>query len=216
MRPVKPSPEIEYIRNLYAKEDGLLKSISEKLKTQGKSIHIAPEEGKLLELLIHMSNVRTIVEIGTLAGYSTIWMARALPEGGKIVTLEKDPVNASIAREHFTNSNLNERISLIEGDAIETLKTLNGNFDMIFIDADKAGYLNYLEWAESNIKKGGLVVADNTLLFGTVVHDSPPNDVAPSTWKIMREFNQRLADTSRYHSLLFPTFEGMTIAIKKF
>lgn len=216
MRPIKPTPEIEYIRNLYAKEDELLKSISERLKAQGKSIHIAPEEGKLLELLIHMNNVRTIVEIGTLAGYSTIWMARALPENGKIITLEKDPTNASMAREHFLSSDVNERISLIEGDAIETLKTLKGPFYMVFIDADKAGYLNYLEWAESNIKNGGLIIADNTLLFGSIVHDSPPDDVAPSTWKIMREFNQKLADDSRYHSLLFPTFEGMTIAIKKF
>ena len=108
------------------------------------------------------------------------------------------------------------RITLMEGDAHDMLEQLRGEFDMVFIDADKISYLDYLDWAEKHIRKGGLIVADNTLLFGAAVHTEPPEEIAPNTWKNMRDFNQRLADTKKYFTTMIPTQEGLSVAIKLF
>ena len=99
------------------------------------------------------------------------------------------------------------------------LSTLSGPFDMVFIDADKINYHAYLDWAEQNIRKGGIIVADNTFLFGTVWQDSPPENrtpASPAAWKAMRGFNERLSDNSRYMGTIVPTAEGLTVAIKRF
>lgn len=209
---------IDYIQHLFAPEDELLRLIKQKLKQIGWSIHIGSEEGKLLQLLIQMASVHTIVEIGTLGGYSALWMARALPDKGKIYTIEKQEEMTLIAKDFFKQSEVNDRIELLTGMAEDRLLDIepNGPFDMIFIDADKRNYLHYLDWAEQHIRKGGLIIADNTFLFGAVYQDSLPEGVKASSREIMREFNQRLADPNRYQSILLPTVEGMTIAIKQF
>ena len=209
---------LDYIRKLYAPQDALLEEIASALEARNIAIQIGPEEGKLLQLLIHMSGVRTVVEVGSLFGYSAIWMARALPAGGKLYACNMDPDHINMARGYFGRSDVKDRIEMVEGDAHKTLPTLNakGPFDMLFIDAEKEGYNAYLDWAESNIRKGGLIVADNTLLFDAVAHDEPPPGTAPATWKHMRRFNQRLADERKYHALLLPTEEGLTVAIKLF
>jgi len=184
-----------------------------------------------------MHQVKTIVEIGTLAGYSTLWMARALPKDGHIITLNKEPAHIAMARENFAQADVKDRIEMLEGDARDSLEKLaaEGRFahtpldmtkapldmtkaplDMIFIDADKIGYNTYLDWAEQHVRKGGLIVADNTFLFDTVWLDKAPEGTAPTTWAGMRRFNERLADSSRYLSVIVPTQEGVTIAIKNF
>ncbi|MGE0753754.1 MAG: O-methyltransferase [Alphaproteobacteria bacterium] len=212
------TPAIDYIRKLYAPQDALQQEINATLKDIGMEIQVGPEEGKLLGLLVKMHGVKTIVEVGTLGGYSTLWMARALPDGGQIHTLERDARHAGIARGFFAKSDVADRITLHEGDATQTLASLNdkGPFDMIFIDADKISYPTYLDWAEANICKGGLIVADNTFLFGAVLQDSPPEDVAKSTWENMRSFNARLADPEKYYGLIIPTQEGLSVAVKLF
>lgn len=220
----KVPAKIQYIRDLFAKEDKFLKEFREKSIEFGRPISIGAEEGKFLQLLIKMNNIKNIVEIGTLTGYSALWMAEALPEDGKVYTIELDPTCIEIAKENFAKlpDNLRNKIELLEGKALDKLKDLENSsarskegFDMIFIDADKNNYVNYLNWAEENIKKGGLIVGDNTFLFGAVYMDELPHRTRPATKKIMQEFNARLADTNKFDSIMLPTEEGMTVAIKK-
>ena len=182
----------------------------------GMHINIGAEEGKLLQMLITLHQPKTIVEIGTLAGYSTIWMARALAKDGHITTINKDPRHIALAKGFFAQSEVRDRITMLEGDAHDVLPKLvkQAPFDMIFIDADKISYNDYLDWAEVNIRKGGLIIADNTLLHGSMELDAPPADVAPTTWHTMRRFNERLADPKKYFTTMIATHEGLTIAIK--
>jgi predicted O-methyltransferase YrrM len=213
------TPNIDYIRKLYAPQDALLQSIDQTLRKMDMGINIGADEGKLLQLIIMLYNVKTIVEIGTLAGYSTIWMARAVPPQGHVYTVEKSPEHAAMARHFFDQAtDIPGRITLLEGDAAKTLSSLNdkGPFDMVFIDADKPGYNDYLDWAEKNVRQYGLIVADNTLLFGTMGLEKAPDNVAPSTWQAMRHFNERLADKEKYFSTMIPTQEGLSVAVKLF
>ncbi|NUX01083.1 methyltransferase domain-containing protein [Wolbachia endosymbiont of Madathamugadia hiepei] len=208
------SMKLSYIRDLFAKK---YKKIEEYcIFEEKKYIQISAEEGKLLSLFIKIHKVKSIVEIGTLYGYSSICMAKALPEYGHIYTIENNPEHLSIAKKNFSAFNLDNKITLIEGDALEKLNELSAKapFDMMFIDADKGGYPKYLDWAELYIKRDGLIVADNTLLFNTVFLESPPKEVSERSWQAMREFNRRLSDEEKYYSMLIPTDEGMTVALK--
>ncbi len=208
------SIKLSYIRNLFAKE---YKTIEEYCILEKKQhIQIGPEEGKLLSLFIKIQKIKSIVEIGTLYGYSSICMAKALLEDGHIYTIENNPQYSRIAKKNFSAFNLSDKITLIEGNALEKLSELSAKapFDMIFIDADKGGYPKYLDWAESYIKQDGLIVADNSLLFNTVFLESPPKEVSEKSWHAMREFNNRLSDEKKYFSILIPTDEGMTVALK--
>ncbi len=203
-----------YIRNLFAKE---YKKIGGYCILEKKQhIQIGPEEGKLLSLFIKIHKIKSIVEVGTLYGYSSICMAKALLEDGHIYTIENNPQHSRIAKKNFRAFNLSDEITLIEGDALEKINELSAKapFDMIFIDADKSSYPKYLDWAESYIKQDGLIVADNTLLFNTVFLESPPKEVSEKSWHAMREFNNRLSDEKKYFSILIPTDEGMTVALK--
>lgn len=202
---------LDYIRTLFAPESAALRATRENLTDPNDQISIYPEEGKLLQLLIRLGGIRSIIEIGTLGGYSTRWMADALPEDGKITTIEKDPARAKAARQH-----LPEKATLIEGNAVEVLKTMDTTFDMAFIDADKLNYLHYLDWAEQHVRKGGLIVGDNTLLFDAVWMQETPPRVRETALAAMRAFNLRLAQPEKYLSIMLPTHEGMTIAIKNF
>ncbi len=217
MRHPEQDPKLEYIRALYAPEDEVLQEIAAYLAGRDLHIHIHPEEGKLLQILIRMHGVKQIAEIGTLAGYSAIWMARALPEDGHIHTIDRQKKHVDISREMIAKANLSDSITVHHGDALEVLEALGTKqqFDMVFIDAEKLQYMAYLEWAEAHLKPGGLIVADNTLLFGAVYEEECPDFVRPTTWKVMRECNAALADPKRFCSLMLPTLEGLTIAIKR-
>ena len=207
-----------YIRELFAVEDDHLRDVVTRTENVTDSIQIHPEDGKLLQTLIRLGNIKHIVEIGTLAGYSALWMSRALPKDGHIHTIEKTPNRHALAQETLADvTNVTQHF----GEALDILETLipKAPFDMIFIDADKHNYLNYLDWAENNIRKGGMIVADNTLLSGAVCQDddSPlPAHIRPTTLQDMRQFNERLADPEKYCSTLLPTLDGMTIAVKLF
>lgn len=200
----------DYLRQTFAPETAELKAIRESL-TDNISIHA--EDGRLLQFLIGLANVKSIVEIGTFGGYSAIWMANALPEDGKLITIEKDEARAAAVRDTLAP---HKKIALMVGDALDVMKTLQGPFDMVFIDADKLSYLEYLDWAEKNVRTGGLIIGDNTFLFDAVWNDGPVDRVRETARRVMREFNLRLADPARYDSILLPTIEGMTIARKKF
>jgi predicted O-methyltransferase YrrM len=134
---------------------------------------ITPAQGKLLELLARVRGARSILELGTLGGYSTIWLARALPQDGRLVTLELDPRNAEVASANIANAGLAERVQIRIGPARETLPELDaqgvGPFDMIFIDADKQNNPFYLEWSLKLSRPGTLIIADNVVRGGAIL-----------------------------------------------
>ena len=206
--------KFEYIRNLFAVETAQLINIRRNTADKNDHIYIYPEEGKLLQLLIKLANIKTIIELGTLSGYSSTWMVGALPADGRIYSFERDPKRAEISLKNITDP----RISVIIGNALETLPAIEdqGPFDMIFIDADKLNYTNYLDWAEKNIRRGGLIIGDNTLLFDAVWNPNPERTSRPGAVKSMKEFNRRLADPEKYTGVMIPTEEGLTVAIKNF
>jgi predicted O-methyltransferase YrrM len=131
-------------------------------------IDVTPLQGKLLHLLARVQGARRILELGTLGGYSTIWLARALPEGGSLVTVESEPRHAEVARENIARAGLAEIVDLRVGRGLDVLPELEGPFDLVFIDADKAGTADYIEWAVRLGRPGTLVIADNVVRGGRV------------------------------------------------
>lgn len=219
MRDGEPDLRVQYVRNLFVSEDELLVSIREELREDGKAINVSPEEGKILQFFIKVFKAKTVLEIGTLYGYSAIWMVRGLPKDGKLYTIEKEGLNYLRAEKNFRRLNKEDRdkINLIGGVALEKLSEISSSsFDAIFIDADKINYLNYLDWAEKNVEKGGLIIADNTFLSGAVYLEELPGRVRKTTREVMRDFNKRLSDPEKYYSIIIPTKEGMTVAVKLF
>jgi predicted O-methyltransferase YrrM len=215
MRNLYSDDKIKYIRNLFAQEDDILLKIKRDELEVRRPININPEEGKLLQILIKLANCKKILEIGTFYGYSTIWLARII-EDGRVYTIEKDIESIEKAKENFKLANLQNKIEIIEGKAEDILPTLNEEFDMVFIDAEKIRYLEYLDWADKHIIKNGLIVADNTLLSGSVYSDELPFKIRRNTRKIIKEFNERIADKNKYLSVMLPAEDGFTIAIKLF
>jgi predicted O-methyltransferase YrrM len=137
------------------------------------AIHVAPNQGKLLHVLARSIGAKRILEVGTLGGYSTIWLARALPPGGKIITLEYEPKHADIARANIERAGLAHLVEIRLGKAIDTLPRIaaegGGAFDLVFIDADKPGNADYFEWAMRMTRVGGLIIVDNVVREGEVI-----------------------------------------------
>ena len=206
----------KYIRENFSLEDELLVQIRNDCLVVNRPINITPEEGKLLQVLIKLGNYKNILEIGTFYGYSTIWMAGALSENGNIVTIEKDENSYMQAKSNFLMANLNDKINIIKDNAINVLNSLDIEFDMIFIDADKINYVNYLNWAEKHIRNGGLIVADNTLLSGAVYMEKLPYRIRKTARDTIKEFNIRLSNKEKYTSILLPSTDGIIIAVKNF
>lgn len=208
-------PKLEYIRNIFAREFDDLNSIE--FPDEKPGMQIGAEEGKLLFLLIKMQNAKNILEIGTFFGYSAAWMAKALPEDGKVFTIEKNSYYSQSAQINFNNLKLNKKIDILQGEALQILPTLNQQFDMIFIDGAKSEYLNYLSFTEKLLKKNGILVADNALLFDTVFDDSMDcKKVTKKTIQNMQAFNLRINDLKKFQSIMIPTASGMTISLKIF
>lgn len=143
------------------------------------AIDVSPAQGRFLELLVGMTGSRRILEMGTLGGYSTIWMARALPEDGRVVTLESSPMHAMVARGNFKRAGLFDRIDLRVGPALETLPGVErdglGPFDLVFIDADKPNNPAYLDWAVRLSRPGTVIVLDNVIRDGEVIKEHSGN-----------------------------------------
>ncbi len=207
----------QYLNETFPLQDPELLAIRGDLEAgQVGFMSISDHEGRLLQFLIRSFGAVKVVEFGTLYGYSSLCMAKVLPENGRIWTLEKDPRAHQVAGRHFASSSAGQKVVSLLGSGTALMREIEkeGPFDMIFIDADKAGYVDYLNWAEKNVKTGGLIVGDNTFLFGALWGQSRDRDMSEDKIKIMKEFNLRLADSSRYNSILIPTFEGMTVAQK--
>jgi predicted O-methyltransferase YrrM len=172
---------------------------------------VSPLQGMLLEVLARAVGARAILELGTLAGYSTIWLARALPDGGRLVTLEADPGFAEVARANVAGAGLADVVDVRVGRALDTLPALAAEggepFDLIFIDADKTGYPDYFEAVLPKLSARGLIVLDNMLREGAVL-DAEPDDEGTRT---IRELNARLSADDRVVAVLLPVRDGMTV-----
>lgn len=203
----------EYMRELFGQEDDLLRGVRERAAEESlPDIHIEPEEGRMLQFLLKAINARRVLEIGALAGYSGLWIARALPESGRLFSLEKDPERAQIVRETFQQAELSERTEVRVGQAPAGLDALTpeGPFCAIFIDADKLGYPQYLDWALENVRLGGLILAHNAFLHDRVLDANDPD----RTIRALRAFNQRIAEEPSLLGVIIPLGDGLAAALR--
>ena len=211
----------QYISQLFHDEDDCLKATEQSIIQSGiPQISVSPNQGKFLHILAKLCNAKKILEMGTLGGYSTIWMARALPENGKLITLEIDKKHAEVARQNFNLCGLASKIEIRLGKAIDILPQLKtegaGPFDMIFIDADKPPYTEYFKWALQLSKSGTLIIADNVIREGKVLLAEDPDEMVTG----VKRFNRYLAQCTEVTATIFQTVgakehDGMAIAIVK-
>lgn len=208
-----------YICGLLAPSDTALEAALEASAAAGlPAIQVAPNQGKLLQLLARVLGARRILEIGTLGGYSTIWLARALPPGGRLITLESDPKHAEVARANFIRAGVDQLIELRLGPALETLPQLEaeglGPFDLIFIDADKANIPAYFSFALALARSGSLIIVDNVVRKGAVIEaDSADADIQG-----IRRFNELIAREPRVSATAIQTvgskgYDGFALAL---
>ncbi len=209
----------QYINNLIIPSDPELDAVLEVSAAAGlPPISVTPAQGKLLHLLARIQCARRILEIGTLAGYSTIWLARALPANGRMITLESDPRHAEIARANIARAGLADRVDVRLGAALETLPRLaeqaEGPFDLTFIDADRQNLPAYFEWALKLSRRGSVILVDNVVRKGGVV-DSASTD---SNIIGVRRFGERLSAETRVSATMVQTvgakgYDGFAIAL---
>ena len=170
-----------YISDLLAPEDhALQKTIGSLAENRIPNMSISPNQGKLLQVFAKMCGAKHILELGTLGGYSSIWLARALPENGKLISVEFDERYAAVARENINNAGVGNRVEIKTGKALDVLpiieKEMTQPFDMIFIDADKPPYTEYFEWAIKLSRPGTIIIADNVIRNGQVLDTNSPDE----------------------------------------
>jgi predicted O-methyltransferase YrrM len=204
----------EYIINHIDEEPLLLAALNRKahidlLRPRMIAGHL---QGRILKMLVRMYRPQRILEIGTYTGYATLCLAEGLPENGEIHTIEIDDEMEDFIRNQFDRSDLKNKIHLHLGDALDMIPQLEGAFDMVFIDADKRVYCEYYEAVFGKVKKGGIILADNTLWSGKVLEEPHPND--KQTLGIIR-FNEMIAEDNRIEKVILPLRDGLTVIYKK-
>jgi len=200
-----------YLRELFAVEDAALVAIRERQSAANlPAINVSAEEGRLLAVLLAAVQARRVLELGALGGYSGVWMARALPPGGRLTTVEFDHHHAEVAREAYRTAGVADRVDLIEGSALDVLPTLKPGFDAVFIDADKAPMARYFEWGIRLLRVGGLLLGDNAFHDGKV---ADPAVTAPDT-EGMRAFNRLSATDPRINATVIPIRDGLVVGVK--
>ena len=205
-----------YISQLFAVEDEILRSTRATMQQEGlRPINVSATGGQLLHLLALVSGARRILEIGTLGGYSAIWLARALPADGKLISLEISDHHAFVARRNLAQAGLADKVEVRVGPALATLTAMEeageAPFDLVFIDADKEGYIAYLPKAVALVRAGGLILADNTL---------PDEVLVPTGDSGAKRYNAAVAAHSALLSTIVPVLrrqglDGLTISIKR-
>jgi caffeoyl-CoA O-methyltransferase len=204
---------MDYIVRLYAQETDSQREISRSTTANNlPQINLRPEEGSLLYFLASLVKVERAIEIGTLAGYSASWIARALPENGKLISLEADEKHARVARQNMERAGFADKVEIRVGDAHDILPTLEGPFDMAFLDADKTGYPNYLSWALEHMRPGGLIAAHNAFQHGRITLDKSSPEYSENI-AAMQAFNQQVADEERLLGNIIPVGDGLLVAM---
>jgi len=208
----------DYVSGLFGDEDEALRKTVKSIKDENiPQISVSANQGKFLQVLARLCNAKNILEIGTLAGYSTIWMARALPESGKLISLELDPHHAEVAKRNISAAGLSDIVDIRLGKAMDSLQQLikedAGPFDMIFIDADKPPYKEYFELSLKLARPGTLIIADNVIRDGKVLLDKT-DEMAEGA----KRFNAALAGNNAVTATIIQTVgtkehDGMAIAV---
>lgn len=209
----------QYISELLAVEDAALKAVEQSIIDHGiPQMSVSPNQGKFLQVLATLCKAQRILELGTLAGYSTIWMARALPRGGRLLSIEFDSTYARVAQENIDRAGLTNAVDIRIGKALDILPQLQtedaGPFDMVFIDADKPPYVEYYEWALRLSRPGTLIIADNVIREGKVLNPDHEDERVQG----VRRLNQLLANDRRVSATIFQTIgakehDGMAMAV---
>lgn len=211
----------DYINRLFVPADPALDETLKSSDAAGlPQIAVAPNQGKLLHILVRSIGARNVLEIGTLGGYSTIWLARALPTGGKLITLEFEPKHAEIARANLRCACVEDKVDIRVGRAIDSLPQLEdekrGPFDLVFIDANKDGYPDYFRWALKLTHPGSMIIADNVVRKGEVANPDSKDAMVLGA----RAYNALLAAESRVTATVIQTvgskgYDGLAIAVVK-
>ena len=209
----------QYINNLFVDQDDVLTATEASINEANiPPISISSNQGKFLQILARLCHAKKILEIGTLAGYGTIWLARALPRDGQLITLEFDPKHADVAHTNIIRAGLDSIVDIRVGKALDTLPQIEAEgiapFDMIFIDADKLPYAEYFQWALRLSRQGTLIVADNVIREGKVLDANSPDEMVQG----VQRFNAMLAKNTAVTATIIQTVgakdhDGMALAV---
>lgn len=214
MGQITPEPVVRYLESLNRLGDALTDEV-ERASRHEDIPAVYPETGALLHMLTLASGAKRILEIGTAIGYSGLWMARALPHDGLLLSVELDPARAARARATFEKGGVAHRVSVMVGDAARLLSKVSGPFDLIFQDGDKSQYEPLLDRLVALLRPGGLLITDNVLWSGAVVAgyeavDARSNDSTAA----ISAYNQRLASDSRLRTQFLPVGDGVAVSVK--
>lgn len=207
----------DYICDVAITEPELLRQLREETAQLEYSVmQISPEQGQFMSLLIKLMGVKRAIEIGTFTGYSSICVADAMPEDGRLICCDISPQWTQIAEKYWALAKLEDKISLFSEPAEQTLQKLlddgeEGTYDFVFIDADKQNYIQYYETALRLIRKGGIIAVDNTLWSGAV---ADPENIEPGT-RAIRRFNEMIKKDTRVSQSLLPIGDGLTLILKE-
>ncbi len=205
---------VEYLAGLTRLPHPHLDIVAREGRAEGLPL-VFPETGALLHALVRLSGATRILEIGTAIGYSTIWMATAVPREGQVISLERDAARAARARAHAEAAGVGDRVHVMVGEASRFLHKVAGPFDLIFQDGDKAGYLTTLDRLTELLRPGGALVADNVLWSGAVVPGfTPTQPRSPEETRVLAEYNLRLSADARFHTVWLPVGDGVAISTK--
>jgi predicted O-methyltransferase YrrM len=204
-----------YLENLFSPHSAALEDAVHQLDVMGMPrIQIAPTEGKILQVLLSMIGARKVVEFGTLSGYSALWILKALGMEGHLWTCEYSPKHAKVAQGVFERAGLSAQVTLLEGPALNALDKLatEAPFDAVFIDADKKNYIHYARWAFEHLRPGGLIIGDNTYLFGYLKGRAPDEHWNQEAIEGMTQFHEFLAEHCL--AVCLPTADGLSVGVK--
>jgi caffeoyl-CoA O-methyltransferase len=203
-------PVDDYLYSMLPKREDVLAEM-EDYATEHNIPIVGPAVARVLQQLALTINARTVFELGSAIGYSTIWWAQAVGEKGRVFYTDGDPKNAERARRYFDRASVTDRIAIHTGDALEVLSEQKQEFDIIFNDVDKEDYPRVLRMVAPRLRKGGLFVTDNVLWSGRVAERNPMD---PRT-KAILEFNRKLYDSSQFYTTILPIRDGLAVALKR-
>jgi caffeoyl-CoA O-methyltransferase len=200
----------EYLSSRYWTEDELLLEVKADIAERGPQIQVSAEAGRLLSLLVRAAGAKRVLEVGTLFGYSGIWMARELPADGRLDTIEIEKLHADAAEHWFERAGLSDRVTVHRGAGLDVLATLPGPYDVAFIDADKATYPEYIRQSLEKLRPGGMVIADNAIRRGRIAQPGGDADLDGT-----RGMHDLLAADSSLVATTVPVGDGLAIAVKR-
>jgi len=200
----------DYLSSRYWTEDELLLEVKADIAERGPQIQVSAEAGRLLSLLVRAAGAKRVLEVGTLFGYSGIWMARELPADGRLDTIEIEKLHADAAEHWFERAGLADRVTVHRGAGLDVLATLPGPYDVAFIDADKATYPEYVRQSLEKLRPGGVVIADNAIRRGRIAQPGGDADLDGT-----RGMHDLLAADSSLVATTVPVGDGLAIAVKR-